>query len=159
VGNGPEAVAASTDGLVNMYRSIRFLETVAANSAALYKWPRPVTLKMESCGRPGTDYDDEAHVVTICYETPFDFAELYRAYVQPPPVAKAAPATADAHVSGRNSGQLPDCGCDVKEGCVSLCSDIYCMNANDETFHFPLSRELGNGRACIWRAGTDRAPS
>jgi hypothetical protein len=47
---------------------------------------------MESCGHPGTDYDDEARVVTICYETPFDFAELYRAYVQPPPVAKAAPA-------------------------------------------------------------------
>jgi hypothetical protein len=46
---------------------------------------------MESCGRPGTDYDDEARIVTICYETPRDFAELYRAYVQPPPVATAAP--------------------------------------------------------------------
>ncbi len=80
------------DGLANMYHSIRFLETVAANSAARYKWPHPLTLKMESCGHPGTDYDDETRVVTICYETPFDFAELYRAYVQPPPVAKAAPA-------------------------------------------------------------------
>jgi hypothetical protein len=79
------------DGLANMFRSIRFLETVAANSAARYKWPHPFTLKMESCGRPGTDYDDEARVVTICYETPFDFAELYRAYVQPAPVAKAVP--------------------------------------------------------------------
>jgi hypothetical protein len=79
------------DGLANMFRSIRFLETVAANSAARYKWPRPFTLKMESCGRPGTEYDDETRVVTICYETPFDFAELYRAYVQPAPVAKAVP--------------------------------------------------------------------
>ena len=79
------------DGLANMFRSIRFLETVAANSAARYKWPHPFTLKMESCGRPGTDYDDEARTVTICYETPRDFAELYRAYVQPPPVAAAAP--------------------------------------------------------------------
>jgi hypothetical protein len=78
------------DGLANMFRSIRFLETVAANSAARYKWPHPFTLKMESCGRPGTDYDDEARIVTICYETPRDFAELYRAYVQPPPVAAAA---------------------------------------------------------------------
>jgi len=77
------------DGIANMFRSIRFLETVAANSAARYRWPHPFTLKMQSCGRPGTDYDDEARVVTICYETPFDFAELYRAYVQPPPVAKA----------------------------------------------------------------------
>ena len=79
------------DGVANMFRSIRFLETVAANSAARYKWPHPFTLKMESCGHPGTDYEDEARVVTICYETPFDFAELYRAYVQPPPVARAAP--------------------------------------------------------------------
>jgi hypothetical protein len=82
------------NGFANMYRSMRFLETVAANSATHYKWPRPFTLKMESCGHPGTDYDDEARVVTICYETPFDFAELYRAYVQPPPVAKVAPANA-----------------------------------------------------------------
>jgi hypothetical protein len=82
------------DGVANMFRSIRFLETVAANSAARYKWPHPFTLKMESCGHPGTDYDDEARVITICYETPFDFAELYRVYVQPPPVAAAAPAQA-----------------------------------------------------------------
>jgi hypothetical protein len=40
------------DGIVNMYRSMRFLETVAANSAAQYKWPHPNTLKMESCGHP-----------------------------------------------------------------------------------------------------------
>ena len=82
------------DGVANMFRSIRFLETVAANSAARYKWPHPFTLKMESCGHPGTDYEDEARVVTICYETPFDFAELYRAYVRPPPVAAAAPIPA-----------------------------------------------------------------
>jgi hypothetical protein len=84
------------DGIANMFRSIRFLETVAANSAVRYKWPHPFTLKMESCGRPGTDYDDEARIITICYETPYDFAELYRVYVQPPPVAAAAPAQAAA---------------------------------------------------------------
>ncbi len=84
------------DGIANMFRSIRFLETVAANSAAKYKWPHPFTLKMESCGRPGTDYDDEARIITICYETPYDFAELYRVYVQPPPVAAVAPAQAAA---------------------------------------------------------------
>ena len=47
------------DGVANMFRSMRFLEAVAANSAAQYKWPRPITLKMETCGHPGTDYDDE----------------------------------------------------------------------------------------------------
>ena len=66
------------DGVANMFRAIRFLETVAANSATRYKWPHPFTLKMQSCGHPGTEYDDDTRVVTICYETPFDFAELYR---------------------------------------------------------------------------------
>ena len=82
------------DGVANMFRSIRFLETVAANSAARYRWPHPFALKMESCGRPGTYYEDEERIITICYETPFDFAELYRVYVQPPPVAAAESAPA-----------------------------------------------------------------
>jgi hypothetical protein len=59
-------------------------------------------LKMQSCGHPGTEYDDDTRVVTICYETPFDFAELYRAYVQPQPVAAAAPIPA-ASVRKRKS--------------------------------------------------------
>jgi Putative metallopeptidase len=82
------------DGFAKMFRSIRFLEAVAEFSKEHYRWPRSFTLKMETCGHPGTDYDDVARVVTVCYETPFDFAELYRAYVEPPPVAAAAPAIA-----------------------------------------------------------------
>jgi hypothetical protein len=78
------------DAFAKMFRSIQFLETVAEFSKEHYRWPRSFTLKMETCGHPGTDYDDEARVVTICYETPFDFAELYRAYVEPPPVAARA---------------------------------------------------------------------
>jgi Putative metallopeptidase len=75
------------DAFANMFRSIRFLETVAEYYREHYRWPRSFTLKMETCGHPGADYDDEARVVTMCYETPFDFAELYRAYVEPPPAA------------------------------------------------------------------------
>jgi hypothetical protein len=43
----------------------------------------------------------------------------------------------------------------INEGCISLCPGIYWMNANDETFHFPL--RLGNARAWIWCTGPDRA--
>jgi hypothetical protein len=82
------------DALANMFRSIRFLETVAEYYKEHYRWPRSFTLKMETCGHPGSDYDDEARVVTMCYETPFDFAELYRAYVEPPPVPTAPPTPA-----------------------------------------------------------------
>jgi hypothetical protein len=82
------------DAFANSFRSIQFLETVAEYYREHYRWPRSFTLKMETCGHPGADYDDEARVVSMCYETPFDFAELYRAYVEPRPVAAAAPAPA-----------------------------------------------------------------
>jgi hypothetical protein len=75
------------DVIANMFRSIRFLETVAEHTQARYLWPHPFTLAMESCGRPGADYDTDTRTVTMCYEQAFDFAELYRAYVP----AKPAP--------------------------------------------------------------------
>jgi hypothetical protein len=77
------------DALAQLFRSIRFLETVAGRSEADYVWPSPFTLEMQSCGPPGADWDDETRTVTMCYESAFDFAELYRAYVQPPPAPTA----------------------------------------------------------------------
>jgi Putative metallopeptidase len=82
------------DAFANMFRSIRFLETVAEYYKEHYRWPRSFTMKMEARGHPGAGYDDDDQVVTMCHETPFDFLELYRAYVEPPPVAAAAPAPA-----------------------------------------------------------------
>jgi Putative metallopeptidase len=79
------------DGLADLFRSIRFLETVAEHAQETYLWPYPWTLAMESCGRPGADYDTDTRTVTMCYEQAFDFAELYRAYVpvKPPPIPVA----------------------------------------------------------------------
>jgi Putative metallopeptidase len=77
----------SYDGLAALFRSIRFLETVAEVAQEHLLWPHPWTLAMESCGRPGSDYDTDTRTVTMCYEQAFDFAELYRAYVP----AKPAP--------------------------------------------------------------------
>jgi Putative metallopeptidase len=73
------------DALAELFRSTRFLETVAARAEADYVWPLPFTLQMQTCGHPGADFEDETRVVTMCYESAFDFAELYRAYVEPPP--------------------------------------------------------------------------
>jgi hypothetical protein len=72
------------DALAELFRSTRFLETVAARAEADYVWPSPFTLEMQTCGHSGADWDDETRTVTMCYESAFDFAELYRAYVQPP---------------------------------------------------------------------------
>jgi hypothetical protein len=79
------------DRLASLFQSIRFLETVAENAQETYLWPYPWTLAMESCGRPGADYDTDTRTVTMCYEQAFDFAELYRAYVpvKPPPIPVA----------------------------------------------------------------------
>jgi Putative metallopeptidase len=75
------------DVLANLFRSIRFLETVAEHAQERYLWRYPWTLSMQTCGRPGADYDTDTRTVTMCYEQAFDFAELYRAYVP----AKPAP--------------------------------------------------------------------
>jgi Putative metallopeptidase len=75
----------SYDGLAALFRSIRFLETVAEVAQEHLLWPHPWTLAMESCGRPGSDYDTDTRTVTMCYEQAFDFAELYRAYVPAKP--------------------------------------------------------------------------
>jgi hypothetical protein len=74
------------DRLAALFRSIRFLETVAEHAQETYLWPYPWTLAMETCGRPGSDYDTDTRTVTMCYEQAFDFAELYRAYVPVKPV-------------------------------------------------------------------------
>jgi Putative metallopeptidase len=84
------------DVLANLFRSIRFLETVAEVAQERYSWPHPWTLAMESCGRPGSDYDTDTRTVTMCYEQAFDFAQLYRAYVPVKPAATPAANTRKA---------------------------------------------------------------
>jgi hypothetical protein len=77
------------------FRAMRLLETVAERSASLYAWPAPFTLEMLSCDGPNANWDDDTRTLKICYQLPFDFAQLYQAYVGPPPpvprVAAASP--------------------------------------------------------------------
>jgi hypothetical protein len=67
------------------FRAMRILETVAERSASGYVWSAPFTLEMRSCGGPNAGWDDETRTVKICYQLPFDFAQLYLAYVQAAP--------------------------------------------------------------------------
>jgi hypothetical protein len=69
------------------FRAMRLLETVAERSASLYAWPAPFTLEMLSCDGPNASWDDDIRTLKICYQLPFDFAQLYQAYVGPPPPA------------------------------------------------------------------------
>ena len=81
------------DGLAQLFRSIQFLETVARRSEADYVWPTPFTLEMQTCGHPGAVWDDETRTITMCYKFAFDFAELYRSYVEPRPAPTAQKRT------------------------------------------------------------------
>jgi Putative metallopeptidase len=73
-------------GFARTFRAIRILETVAERSASTYVWSAPFTLEMRSCDGPNAGWDDETRTVKICYQLPFDFAQLYLAYVQAPPL-------------------------------------------------------------------------
>ena len=73
------------EGFARAFRAIRILETVAERSASTYVWSAPFTLEMRSCDGPNAGWDDETRTVKICYQLPFDFAQLYVAYVQAAP--------------------------------------------------------------------------
>jgi hypothetical protein len=73
------------EGFARTFRAIRILETVAERSASGYVWSAPFTLEMRSCDGPNAGWDDETRTVKICYQLPFDFAQLYLAYVQAAP--------------------------------------------------------------------------
>jgi Putative metallopeptidase len=71
------------------FRATRLLETVAERSA-IYVWPAPFTMEMLSCDGPNASWDDEARTLKLCYQLPFDFAQLYQAYAPAgPPLALA----------------------------------------------------------------------
>jgi hypothetical protein len=72
------------EGFARAFRAIRILETVAERSASGYFWSAPFTLEMRSCDGPNAGWDDETRTVNLCYQLPFDFAQLYLAYVRAP---------------------------------------------------------------------------
>jgi hypothetical protein len=69
------------------FRAVRMLEAVAQRSAADFAWPAPFTLEMRSCGGPEAAWSEETRILRVCYELPFDFAQLYGAYVPATSVA------------------------------------------------------------------------
>ncbi len=65
------------------FRAVRLLDAVAERAESDFVWPSPFTIEAQTCGRQGAHWDDKTRKLTLCYESAFDFAELYRAYVPP----------------------------------------------------------------------------
>jgi hypothetical protein len=62
----------------NMFRDIKFLETLAEHVGERYNWPRPFTMEMVTCGDVGANW--HSRKLKICYEIAQEFAETYRDY-------------------------------------------------------------------------------
>ena len=71
------------DGWAQSFRTLRLLEVVAEQAKADFALPAPLTLEMQTCGRPETFFETDTRTVTVCYEQAFDFGQLYLAYLQP----------------------------------------------------------------------------
>jgi hypothetical protein len=66
---GPLAVHAQ------IFRNLRFLETIAAFAADRFGWRAPIAMEMRSCGSVGAAWTVTTRTLHICYEMVQDFAE------------------------------------------------------------------------------------
>jgi Putative metallopeptidase len=67
-----------------MARAVLLLETVAEHATHQLAWPRPLTLKMETCGFANARWDIRSREVVLCYELGAGFADLYRDFGEMP---------------------------------------------------------------------------
>jgi hypothetical protein len=51
-------------------------------------------MEMQTCDGPNAGFDTELRTLIICYNLPYDFSELYRAYGAAPPVGPQRNASA-----------------------------------------------------------------
>jgi hypothetical protein len=75
------------EAFARSFRSVQLLESVAERAAADFVWPAPFTIEMRSCGRPEAAWADKTRTIRVCYELPFDLAQLHVAYVSEVPAA------------------------------------------------------------------------
>src|SRR5579859_2829578 len=62
------------------FRSIGFLETLAAQATDHYVLPRSISIVMKACGDSNAWWHTPTLRETLCYEMAEDFVELYRGY-------------------------------------------------------------------------------
>ena len=60
------------------FRALRLLETVAERAAEEFVWRKPFTLELQSCGKPGANWNLMSHRLIVCYEMAEEFVQLYR---------------------------------------------------------------------------------
>jgi len=72
------AVAGDLDAYAQVFRNLRFLETIAELAADRFAWRAPISMEMRSCGEAGAAWTIPTRTLHVCYEMARGFAELYR---------------------------------------------------------------------------------
>ena len=85
------AATGTLDVYAQMFRELRFLETIAEYAADRFAWRAPVAMEMRSCRDAGATWSAATRTLQICYEMARDLAELYR----------------DLHAGGNAHGAAP----------------------------------------------------
>jgi hypothetical protein len=82
-----EATGAALAISGQIFRTTRFLETVAEHIVERYVWPARIELEMRSCGEANARWTIAERKLHICYELVREFVELSLAYGfdRPPP--------------------------------------------------------------------------
>jgi len=78
------------DTYARSFRSIGFLETLAAHASDRYVLPRPISIVMQACGDSNAWWNAPTRKETLCYEMAEDFVELYQGYREKPAAKKKA---------------------------------------------------------------------
>jgi Putative metallopeptidase len=59
------------------FRALRLLESVADRAAEEFIWRKPFSLELQSCGKPGAQWDLMSHRLIVCYEMAEEFVQLH----------------------------------------------------------------------------------
>ena len=60
-----------------MFRNLKFLDTIADLAADRFAWREPLAIEMRSCASAGTTWTIAAPRLQICYEMAREFGEFY----------------------------------------------------------------------------------
>ena len=60
-----------------LFRNLRFLETIAELAADRFAWRTPILMEMRTCGDADATWTIPTRTLRVCYEMAEDFAELY----------------------------------------------------------------------------------
>jgi hypothetical protein len=69
------AATGTLEVYAQMFRNLRFLETIAALAADRFAWRAPIAMEMRSCGSADATWTSATRTLHICYEMAQDFAE------------------------------------------------------------------------------------